>query len=1004
MRKPPPHPPAAGGVLDLRSWDMAAGRPTTLHGEWAFYPSVLLGQDGDTDASTITPVMEQMPTRSHSSAAAHLASGYGSFRLRILLPPGSNEPLGLRLLAAGSASAIYVNGQLVGQSGQPATAPAAYTARNAPYSVFFVAAEPEIDVVIEVANYQYHRQPGIGRPVLFGTATAIDKEQSLQQALQLALVIVMAIHALYGLLLYAAGMRDRLLIYFALSVMAVCLFSLLVDDKLLLTWLPLDYGIAQKLYYVTVIGCIVLYPAFVAHLSLGTVKTLWFHRVALAGGVVACLVLIIPLSWLPRLVPVLSLGYLAAVALAPFLLIRAALRHGRRGLMPVLLAIAFTINVGWGVAQEQTGLYWGFYPFDFLIAFVAFAFDWFASYVRNADAARRLAAELQSANDRKDQFLAKTSHELRNPLHGILNVTHSLLEQEPDRLSPKQRSQLELLHTVGRRMSILVNDLLDFTRLREQKLVLRPQPLHVSAVVTGVCDLLSYTVPSTSVPVVNAVPASFPPVLADENRLTQSMYNLLHNAMKFTERGAVTVTAAVDGQMAAISVTDTGPGIAAETMERIFDAYEQGQSAAAAGAGLGLGLAISHKLVAEHGGTLTVSSSPGRGSVFTFTLPLAETAADQVAAATEPAQVAVAGAKEPASATVATTSPAVILPSATTAQATPAATADRTTATPATGGRLAVLAVDDDPVNLAVIEDLLDPDAYDVVTASSGAAALALLDTKQWSLVITDAMMPHMSGYELTRRVRERYSVAELPVLMLTARTQPNDLDAAFRAGANDFVTKPVDALELRARVSALANLTEAARQRLRLETAVLQAQIQPHFLFNTLNSIAALSEVDPERMRALLTAFGNYLQASFDFQNLARLAPLKHELELVQSYLYIQSERFGERLAVQWHVDEQLAADRSIQLPPLTIQPLVENAVTHGALARLRGGHVRLQIARHGSAVRIAVPWPVHIPQVAGRAAAKGTETAGDLLQPTQNRARRSNLRAGRRASHGTL
>ena len=168
---------------------------------------------------------------------------------------------------------------------------------------------------------------------------------------------------------------------------------MLVDDKLLLTWLPIEYVTAQKLYHVTVVGCSVLFPAFVAHLSLGTVRTEPFHRLALAGGAAAALLLLLPLPLLAKLTPILSGGYAAAIVLTPFVLIPTARRHGRRGLLPLLLTLGVTVNVCWGVAQVRTGSYWGFYPFDFLIGFVAFAFDWFASYVRNATAARRLAAE-----------------------------------------------------------------------------------------------------------------------------------------------------------------------------------------------------------------------------------------------------------------------------------------------------------------------------------------------------------------------------------------------------------------------------------------------------------------------------------------------------------------------------------------------------------------------------------------------------------------------------------
>src|SRR5690625_4138570 len=107
---------------------------------------------------------------------------------------------------------------------------------------------------------------------------------------------------------------------------------------------------------------------------------------------------------------------------------------------------------------------------------------------------------------------------------------------------------------------------------------------------------------------------------------------------------------------------------------------------------------------------------------------------------------------------------------------------------------------------------------------------------QEWDLVISDVMMPRMSGYELTRIIRKRFTISELPILLLTARNRPEDIENGFLAGANDYVTKPVDAVELKSRVNALTEVRKSSRERLRMESAWLQAQIQPHFLFNTLN------------------------------------------------------------------------------------------------------------------------------------------------------------------------
>ena len=267
-------------------------------------------------------------------------------------------------------------------------------------------------------------------------------------------------------------------------------------------------------------------------------------------------------------------------------------------------------------------------------------------------------------------------------------------------------------------------------------------------------------------------------------------------------------------------------------------------------------------------------------------------------------------------------------------------------------GRATILAVDDDPVNLDVLVSILSTEPYDITTAGSGQEAMELLGTRQWDLLITDVMMPNMSGYELTQKVREQFSMSELPVLLLTARSQPPDIYTGFASGANDYVTKPVDAVELKYRIRALTMLNQSIQERLRMEAAYLQAQIQPHFLFNTLNSLMVLSDIDTEHMRKLGEAFSSYLRISFNYLNTGELVKLSYELELVEAYLFIEKTRFEDRLSVVLNVEPDLP----LLLPPLSIQPLIENAVRHGLLSRNVGGTLCLSITRHEGYTRIEV------------------------------------------------
>src|SRR5699024_10713691 len=164
-----------------------------------------------------------------------------------------------------------------------------------------------------------------------------------------------------------------------------------------------------------------------------------------------------------------------------------------------------------------------------------------------------------------------------------------------------------------------------------------------------------------------------------------------------------------------------------------------------------------------------------------------------------------------------------------------------------------VLAVDDDPLNLQILKNILSEDRYEIETVISGKAALKKLAFAEWDIVISDVMMPHMSGYDLTRSIREKYSISELPIILLTARSNPEDIYTGFLSGANDYVTKPVDAVELNVRVNALTDLQTSIKERLGMEAAWLQAQIRPHFLLNTLNAIVSLSVTDIDRMRRLI-------------------------------------------------------------------------------------------------------------------------------------------------------
>lgn len=232
----------------------------------------------------------------------------------------------------------------------------------------------------------------------------------------------------------------------------------------------------------------------------------------------------------------------------------------------------------------------------------------------------QVSQQLRELDRLKDQVLANTSHELRTPLNGIVGLSDLLLLEE---LPPEQRKCVEMIADSGRRLSHVVNDLLEFARLKQGKEVLRTQELRLQNAVEQCLSLCRPLIGNKPVQIINEVNADCPTVRAAPDRVQQILINLVNNAIKFTDAGVVKINARVDGEFVRISLSDSGIGISREQHERIFEAFEQADgSMSRHHQGAGLGLAICKQLIELHGGHIGVDSTVGVGSTFWFTLPL----------------------------------------------------------------------------------------------------------------------------------------------------------------------------------------------------------------------------------------------------------------------------------------------------------------------------------------------------------------------------------------------
>lgn len=534
--------------------------------------------------------------------------------------------------------------------------------------------------------------------------------------------------------------------------------------------------------------------------------------------------------------------------------------------------------------------------------------------------------ELMALDKMKDEFLANTSHELRTPLNGIINITGSILEREEE-LNDTQRQNLRVVVSAARRLYSLINDILDVSSMKNGEIELRKKPVNLYSVAETTLYVVSRLKGDKEIVFVNGIPEKMPPVNADPDRLYQVFYNLLGNALKFTVHGKIETGAAVRQGQAEIWVEDTGGGISPERIQDIFKPFYQINSDDTREVGgTGLGLSITRNLIELHGGTIRAASEEGKGSRFTFTIPLCPQTHGEI--------YEERGVK------------------ASMEEAFPVLT-PRTTAGAKQKKNYSILAADDDPASLTAVFNILDHEGYFVKAVASGEEVLKELEQRsEYNLVILDVMMPRMSGYEALQKIRLRFPPMDLPVLLLTARARPEDLQAGFEAGASDYLAKPFEALELKARVKTLVQLKESIRTRMETELSFLQAQIKPHFLYNSLSVIAALSTKEPQRTEELLYDLSDYLRGSFRFENYNGVTPLSSELVTIRAYLSIEQERFRDRLKVEFDIDETI----EIFIPMLVLQPLVENAIRHGVSKKPGGGTVKLIVKRSKTGTVITV------------------------------------------------
>ncbi len=416
---------------------------------------------------------------------------------------------------------------------------------------------------------------------------------------------------------------------------------------------------------------------------------------------------------------------------------------------------------------------------------------------------RKRAEALAEIDRAKTAFFANISHEFRTPLTLMLGPIEDELGERDHPLPQARRERLETAHRNSLRLLKLVNTLLDFSRTEAGRAHANYQPTELAAYTVELASLFQSTIEKAGLKLVLNAPALPELVYVDHEMWEKIVLNLLSNACKHTFAGTITVTFRWCGDHVELAVADTGVGIPASELPRLFERFHRvEQVKSRTHEGTGIGLALVRELVSLHGGTIDVSSEEGKGSTFTVSMPAgtAHLPAEHTGTAApggSPANTARAYVEEALH----------WLPNAEPNHP----PADLPPNTPART-RARVLLVDDNADMRDYVYRLLG-ERYEVLTLADGLAALAAVEEHLPDLVLSDVMMPGLDGFALLRRLRANARTRDIPVILLSARAGEESAVEGLHAGADDYLTKPFSARELKARVGTHLDLAQARRE-----------------------------------------------------------------------------------------------------------------------------------------------------------------------------------------------
>jgi len=633
---------------------------------------------------------------------------------------------------------------------------------------------------------------------------------------------------------------------------------------------------------------------------------------------------------------------------------------------------------------------------------------------------QRRAEELAELDRAKTTFFSNISHEFRTPLTLILGPVDELRSRAAE-FDPQAREELELIHRNGLRLSKLVNTLLDFSRIEAGRMQARFEPVDLPGFTTELVSVFRSAIDGAGLDLRVDCPPLPEPVYVDRDMWEKVMFNLLSNALKFTFTGGITVAVHQDGGEAIVTVADTGIGIAADEMPRLFERFHRIESTRARSTeGSGIGLALVKELVLLHGGAIDAVSTPDVGTTFTIRLPLGSRHLPEAEISGPKATRLAPDGGDPF------VSEAVRwLPTGASNDGGAAA------GTVDAKAPARILVADDNADMREYLGNLLRGAGYEVQTVTDGRRALDSIRAARPELVISDVMMPEMDGLELLAALRADQRTAAVPVLLLSARAGQEASIEGLSSGADDYLVKPFAAAELLARVRANIELAQLRSHHARWRDALVDSLQEAFFVCDEQGAVIEINtafsdllgygsdglpypavqpwwpdaDTDPEAYRQCVVVF----DAIVNDEHGSYTVPVNHRdghrLWISVSFNHARDPETGRQVTVGAFRDvtaEHYAVQRDRVLAQLNAQlsqsDTLDSAL-RAAVAELR----RVWRARHAMALVFSGAGPDVEPQVWADGESRSWQALTEHQQRTITTMRDGDLLVGHTGEAGT-